>query len=284
MGLGKIGRTLGKEIIAWTRTGNKSILTSRAVKVNQKSLGYVHKNSEIAFQSNEAALNYSKNQVVKALKVEKPYEKAVVVKDNVVKGVFNGDADKVLIPVFPVKGCTVVHGHPQAKCGLSTPISGPDSESLIMSLGDYDRVIAYNTAGEYSQLSKIPMHKRDFTFKIKDCDISSKVYNLKNSEINNILSFDSGIQKMEKSKNSIEEIIAQAKKDSINKISKTFIFKEKTIKQVESALKNGNNKLADKILEDAQCSPEGIQRIHQFWTKFANMHGLEYKTNYSYLK
>ncbi len=34
MGIGKIGTTIGKEIIAWTKTSGKSMLTSKPVKVN----------------------------------------------------------------------------------------------------------------------------------------------------------------------------------------------------------------------------------------------------------
>ena len=37
MGIGKIGTTIGKEIIAWTKTG-KSLLATRPVKVNTAGL------------------------------------------------------------------------------------------------------------------------------------------------------------------------------------------------------------------------------------------------------
>lgn len=38
MGIGKIGTTIGKEIIGWTRTGGKSLLATKPVKVNIKEL------------------------------------------------------------------------------------------------------------------------------------------------------------------------------------------------------------------------------------------------------
>ena len=40
MGIGKIGASIGKEIIAWTRTSGKSVLATRPVKVNIKGLKY----------------------------------------------------------------------------------------------------------------------------------------------------------------------------------------------------------------------------------------------------
>ena len=43
MGIGKIGTTIGKEIIVWTRTSNKSLLASRPVKINTRELKYVPK-------------------------------------------------------------------------------------------------------------------------------------------------------------------------------------------------------------------------------------------------
>lgn len=41
MALGKIGTTLGKEIIAWTRTSSKSLLATRPIKVNTANLKYM---------------------------------------------------------------------------------------------------------------------------------------------------------------------------------------------------------------------------------------------------
>lgn len=38
MGIGKIGTTIGKEVVAWTRTGSKSLLATRPVKVNMTGL------------------------------------------------------------------------------------------------------------------------------------------------------------------------------------------------------------------------------------------------------
>lgn len=43
MTLGKIGTTLGKEIIAWTRTSGRSLLATRPVKVNIEGLKYAPK-------------------------------------------------------------------------------------------------------------------------------------------------------------------------------------------------------------------------------------------------
>ena len=42
MGLEKVGETIGKEIVAWTRTSGKSLLTTKPVKVNTCGLRYTH--------------------------------------------------------------------------------------------------------------------------------------------------------------------------------------------------------------------------------------------------
>ena len=46
MGIGKIGASIGKEIIAWTRTSSKSLLATRPVMVNIQSLKYAPDLSE----------------------------------------------------------------------------------------------------------------------------------------------------------------------------------------------------------------------------------------------
>ena len=43
MGIGKIGTTIGKEIIAWTRTSGKSLLATKPVKVTLSDLEYTSK-------------------------------------------------------------------------------------------------------------------------------------------------------------------------------------------------------------------------------------------------
>lgn len=42
MGLEKVGETIGKEIVAWTKTSGKSLLTTKPVKVNTCGLRYTH--------------------------------------------------------------------------------------------------------------------------------------------------------------------------------------------------------------------------------------------------
>ena len=42
MGIEKIGTTIGKEIVAWTKTG-KSLLATRPIKVNLQDLKYTSK-------------------------------------------------------------------------------------------------------------------------------------------------------------------------------------------------------------------------------------------------
>ena len=61
MGLEKVATTIGKEIIAYAKTsGSKSLLTMKPIKINTKSLGYIHPNGEIAFQTTDVAISYAK--------------------------------------------------------------------------------------------------------------------------------------------------------------------------------------------------------------------------------
>ena len=50
MVLEKVGRTIGKEIIAWTRTGGKSFLATKPVKINKYGLRFVPKLQDDVFQ------------------------------------------------------------------------------------------------------------------------------------------------------------------------------------------------------------------------------------------
>lgn len=264
MGLEKAGLKL---INAWAKTSERSLLATKPVKVNPKSLGYIRPNGEIAFQSNDAALEFAKNEVVGALKVAKPYEKAVVLKDNIIKGISNGDTEHVVIPEISAKNLTVVHGHPMFENGLTTPISIPDAETQIINLDKYDKVIAYNAAGEYSMLSQIPQGKSKFCCETKYTGDLPKAIDLK-AQFPDL--FHAGEKKLEKQLQNIKSLIAQGKVELLFRSFKEFILKGKSKTQVQSTLN--------------ECSPETIQKIHQYWKKFANIYGLEYKTNYSYLK
>ena len=65
MGIGKIGATIGKEIIAWTRTsGCNSLLATRPIKINTCGLKYVHKlEKDILEVSNKAVYNKIKKSI-----------------------------------------------------------------------------------------------------------------------------------------------------------------------------------------------------------------------------
>lgn len=263
MGLEKAGI---KIITAWAKTGEKTLLATRPVKVNTKSLGYIHPNGEISFQSSDSALNYAKNQVMEALKSKKPYEKAVIVKDNMIKGVSIGNENHVELPHISTEKCTIIHGHPAGK-NNSPPISFQDGQQILGIYSKYDAVVAYNTAGEYSYLKRLPIssapQKTQFG-KVEDLNKSST-----SKTDHKIISNTKVSLKLQETSRRREEFI-------------NFILGKK-IKEYHKAIECGDKELIKKLLLDAQDSPEGILKIHQFWMKFANKYGLEYKTNYSYL-
>lgn len=61
MTLGKIGTTLGKKIIAWTRTSGKSLLATRPVKVNAVVLKYQPSFEGDVVQLSKQATRWTKN-------------------------------------------------------------------------------------------------------------------------------------------------------------------------------------------------------------------------------
>ncbi len=122
-------------------------------KINPKSIGYVCKNGNINFATEEAALLYAKNRVLKALDEEIPYERGIVIKDKSVIADVEGDKYHVIFKNINVNKATIVHGHP----GFNYPISITDIETLV--LNRLKKCIAFNNKGEYSMVSILPHSK-----------------------------------------------------------------------------------------------------------------------------
>ena len=61
MGFGKIGINIGKEIVAWARTGGKSLLATRPIKVNIQGLKYAPRLTEDVVQISNSTSNIIQN-------------------------------------------------------------------------------------------------------------------------------------------------------------------------------------------------------------------------------
>ena len=63
MGIGKIGTAIGKEIVAWTRTGDKSLLATRPMEINTCGLRYARSLTEDVVQISHSLGNFSQKTV-----------------------------------------------------------------------------------------------------------------------------------------------------------------------------------------------------------------------------
>lgn len=156
MGLEKVATTVGKEIIAYAKTsGSKSLLTMKPIKINTKSLGYIHPNGEIAFQTTDVAISYAKTKVIRALKSKNPYEYNVEIKGSRIINESKGNCDTFSRSTD--SPLTIgVHGHPDTYSkGCTTAPSGSDYYCL-MSNPNQTKEIIFNSNGEYYIMEKIP--------------------------------------------------------------------------------------------------------------------------------
>ena len=126
--------------------------------VDPSKLGYVRPDKTIKFQSPKVALEYAKNSVVKALKSDKPYEKCVLIDNDVIVKQFNGDHNGVEFNTNGLKFDTMVHGHPDAYGkGMTYPINFTDISAFFENtLNGIKKSIVYNSNGEYSMVEALP--------------------------------------------------------------------------------------------------------------------------------
>ena len=174
MGIGEIGVSIGKEIIAWTRTG-KSLIAARPIKINPSGLKYVpleHDLLEIP------KLNFSKykSKILSYLKMDSPREYMVIADRETGKTIYThlgdatecgGNIDYSKLPLNP-KTSVMLHGHPTYYLNgvLSTPLSVPDFRTFVRL--PMNEVVAYNELGQYSR-----MRKTDKFQQLKTEDIKS---------------------------------------------------------------------------------------------------------------
>ena len=125
-------------------------------KYNPKTLGWVRPDGVINFQTAEIAEKYAKNRCVSALNIAQPYEKGVLVKDNIILAEVVGDINKVDMSKYVGKmaDASFFHGHPKLKGNPESPLSLPDY--LFMISQKLKKIVAFNKNGEHSTLIQKP--------------------------------------------------------------------------------------------------------------------------------
>ena len=99
MGIEKIGTSIGKEIIAWTRTSSKSLLATKPVKVNIQDLKYTPRLTEDVIQiSKKVKSPETYVNMIQHFMVKHPQNKALV-KNLSIKGVEAHPSDLGLINI-----------------------------------------------------------------------------------------------------------------------------------------------------------------------------------------
>lgn len=138
--------------------------------INPKKLGVVCPNGQINFQTEEIAIEFTKNLIVKALKAGK--ERAIITKDASVLKIMDGTKDDVSCTArdLPaISGCIHHHGHPYCQYGYTTPpFSTNDVISFILlhNIFGYKQFFVYNVLGEECTMTmkkQSPLSKRNLT-------------------------------------------------------------------------------------------------------------------------
>lgn len=119
--------------------------------INPKIFGWVRPDNAISFQSPNLAKSYAKNRVLQALSGEAPFERGILLKDNVVYKEFNGtkyNIKNIELPFSVSTNAIFYHGHP-----VTSPLSIEDFLSQIAA--KFKEIRAYSPNGEYSSLKRI---------------------------------------------------------------------------------------------------------------------------------
>lgn len=275
MTLGKIGTTIGKEIIAWTRTGDKGLLAMKPIKVNTKSLGYIHPSGEISFQSGDAALNYAKNRCIRALKTDSPFERAVVIKDNVVLKEIDGGADEIVLDgicdkIF--KDSVFVHGHPDNMPFLSHP------DILTMISEKMKSIMAITEDGKFTAFTRKP--NQWFRFKDGACSIDGMSQARINELGGDLISQEAKILASSiplYDRKLMENIILAS--NSSESYAKRYIFDSDKIKYAQKVMEKALNdqKISARVVKacDILCKKRNLL-MDKFFQNVANKYEFKY--------
>ncbi len=245
--------------------------------IEPKKLGWIRPDGKINFQSKDVAMEYAKNRAVAALKQPQPFEKAVLIKKNIVIGEVNGDASSCDLSRFKdeLQGATIVHGHPSRNGEISFPISLQDYFAMIGNkLG---KIVAYNKNGEFSELATIPTDSRLFTLLPKSW----------NDKIDLVIKLGKGsyaTERYSKDMAKLYPIDMQARiEQGLHK--KCFPFGDR--KMIKALEKNPYTKeeaiKISNIFKKLKLEGSMQKMIHDFWKNFAPKVDCTYKTNFSNL-
>lgn len=274
MGKYNIVINLAKQAANFTKIcGKTSILQTKApkfAKVDFSKLGVVfptkktnfRSGERINFQSIDAAEEYTKNSIIKALKNNQPYEKSIITNKNKILSQINGNGNSVAVDtqLKYSRHFKDRHGHPDTyMAGCTNPVSLADYRGLF---GEYgvNEIKVYNSLGEFSQLTKkrnkfisfLPKKIQDFLYtKIDKKRISKAETDFENVFIN---------------------LLPENKKQRYLELKGkyTMTFKESDeLYEIQQTL--GSNEISAKA-------------VHDFWIKGARKYGVEYSTNFSNLQ
>jgi len=227
----------------------------------------------IKFKNFEQVKNYSKKQIIKALKKKNPYERLTIInKDNntlvaLVEGKESEVNSDVLMLVNPLGRYSVEHGHPTICMINGKPVSDPLSFSdYIAAIRNHgaEEVIAYDIRGNFSMLRKKP------DFKKLDYETIKHYEQLLMQPLEDIY---------------LKKMLACLPKEyqSVKSKEELFSIYDQLIEsgKLTSEL---NLKFLKGIEETEKITPKELYIIDKFWRTHADDLGVIYETNYEYLK
>lgn len=240
-------------------------------KINLKSLeslGYVCPNGQINFQTEKAALSYTKNTILKALKSGK--EREVITKDASVLKIFDGNENSVTAKFseFPdIKGCIQHHGHPSNNGYYAPPFSKADVNvfHMLNKVLGYKKSIVYNSLGEECTMVST---KKPFLCNLKfSPDSRRNLYYLNPKTFFNFVSL----------KNLHEKFLKEHSKDYY---LKTLLKRCSQEEIIFIASQKDNKKIFTPWLEDKI----NALLFHDELKKYTPKLNIKYETNFSHLK
>jgi len=237
-------------------------------KINPKSLGYVCPNGQINFQTEEAALSYTKNTILKALKSGK--EREVITKDASVLKIFDGNETSVTTNFsdFPdIAGCIQHHGHPSMHGYYAYPFSKADvmAFQMLNKVLGYKKAIVYNSLGEECTMTS---NKKPLLSRLKlSPDIRRNLYYFNPKRFLNFIflrKFEKNFSKKHNRDYYLKTFLKRCSKEEINLLNSIKEDKEKV-----------RNWLTDKI---------NALWYHDELKEYTPKLNITYRTNFNYLK
>lgn len=245
-------------------------------------LGWVRPDKTINFQTEHAAQSFAKNKVVKALNAKKTYEKAFLLKQNRVVAECNGNRQGVNIQELlntDARGMSLVHGHPDVTySGNTVPLSLADY--LVMLTNKLDKMIAYNSKGEYNMLEKCTKNEK-------------RIQKLLPQKLKNIVDFLSTVgagsmivEKYAKGWASLfPKEIQSAVEQMMHVVHDDIFANQKMVKSGKQLFEDSVfMKRIGKLEKEKLLDGSAAKYIDEFWKKNAQKVGLKYSTDFSHLK